>query len=88
MFSEAGEEAEKGDRAGRESQDAAPEVAVPFGSREIVSPRAFTHTLLQVLFISLVQPFSLAPLPRRYKLPGPYPRPARPGLVFLGDVLS
>jgi len=54
MFSEGGKEAEEGDRARWESQDAAPEVAVPFDSREIVSPGAFTHTLLQVLFISLV----------------------------------
>ena len=53
MFSEGGKEPEEGDRAGRESQDAAPEVAVPFGRREIVSPRAFAHPLLLSCFLVL-----------------------------------
>ena len=48
----------------------------------------YPFQFLQVLFISLVQPFSLPPIPRRHKLTGPYPRPARPGLVFVGDIFS
>ena len=46
MFSEGDQEAEEGDRAGRESQDAAPEVAVPFGRRAIVRRDAFAPPLL------------------------------------------
>lgn len=60
VFSEGGKEAEEGNRAGRESQDAAPAVAIPFGSREIVRRGAVAHPLLLSCFMVLSPVVALA----------------------------